>query len=256
MGLSAAFVLAIERVDIWVLDVMRGPEEVGVYAAGAAFRPAFLAQAVVWAMLPLAFRLGRDNRDALARAVTNCGRFLLVAGTGIAIFFAAGAPMLMPLLGGEQYAASVPVFELMGLALPFTFVSFLYLHALTAVDRQMAAAGIFAGGLAVNLVLDLVLVPALGATGAMLATLTAEAAMAAAALAATWRLVGRPVAARDVRILAAAVGAAGVALAARAIGLGDAGLAATAAFAILLVSLKAVTRQDLALLHRSFGRQR
>ena len=254
MGLSAAFVLAIERVDIWVLDVMRGPEEVGVYAAGAAFRPAFLAQAVVWAMLPLAFRLGRDNHAALAQAVRNCGRFLLIAGTGMALFFVAGGPVLMPLLGGGQYAASVPVFELMGLTLPFTFASFLYLHALTAVDRQMVAAGIFAGGLAVNAALDIALVPSLGATGAMLATLTAEAMMAAAALAATWRLVGMPVAGRDIRIVAAALGAALAAAAVRATGITDAGVAAPVAFAVLLLCFKAVTSQDIALLRRSFVR--
>jgi O-antigen/teichoic acid export membrane protein len=255
MGISAAFVLALERVDIWVLDTYKGSAAVGDYAAAVAFKPAFLAQAVVWAILPLAFRLGKSDRDSLARTVRTGGRYLFITGAAMAIVFLRGGAVLMPLLGGAQYKASVPVFEIMGLTIPFVYVSFLYLHALTAVDKQFVAALVFAFGLAVNVSMDLALVPSMGPTGAILGTLCAEALMSLAALAAVWRFVGRPVGWKDLRMLLSAAGAAAAAYAVSAAGIVDLGAVALCAFALLLVASKALTGDDLRLVIRAFSRR-
>lgn len=255
MGISAAFVLALERVDIWVLDTYKGAAAVGDYAAAVAFKPAFLAQAVVWAVLPLAFRLGRNDRDALARTVRTGGRYLFITGAAMSIVFLRGGAVLMPLLGGGQYEASIPVFEIMGLTIPFVYVSFLYLHALTAVDKQFIAALVFAIGLAVNIAMDLVLVPPMGPTGAILGTLCAQALMTLAALAAVWKLVGRPVGWKDLRMLLSAGGAAAVGYAVYSAAIIDLGAIALCAFAALLVASKALTKDDFRLVIRAFGRK-
>ncbi len=252
MGVSAAFLLALERVDIWVLDSLRGVEEVGIYAAGTAFKPDFLVQSVVWALMPLAFQLGKENRAALASAVTRTARYLLIIGAFIAIGFFSGGGTVLPLLAGGQYMDSIWVFRLMGLSVPFVFVSFLYLHALTAVDRQAVAMAIFAGGLAVNVVIDLALVPSMGATGAIIGTLSTEILIAVAAFFCVRRFVGSAFKRRDMATLICVAAAAGVTAIVGLQGVRDLGAIAMAVFAVALVGFKAVTGDDLRALVGSF----
>jgi len=256
MGVSAAFVLALENVDIWILDNIRGVDQVGVYAAAVAFKPDFLAQSVVWAILPLAFRLGKENREELAQAVKRTARYLLIGGAALAIVFFSGGDVLVPLLAGDKYMESIRVFRIMGLSLPFVFVSFLYLHALTAVDKQIVAAVIFAGGLAVNIAVDLALVGKMGATGAILGTLTTEILIAVAAFVSVRRLVGRHFDRQDVMTVTAVAASGAAAALARWAGIWDLGAIGLVVFAVMLVVLKAVGREDAAVLARAFSRKR
>ncbi len=254
LGISAAFVIALDNIDIWLVDWLKGDEAVAVYKAANVFKPVFLAQAVVWAFMPLAFRLASKSRDDLARAGAVAGRYLLIGGAAAAIVFFCGAGGIVRVLAGDKYEASIPVFRVMALSLPPVFTGFLYLHILTAVDKQIYAAFIFAGGLAVNAVMDLVLVPAFGPLGAMLGTLVAQILLALASLAAVWKVVGSPFDGRSARVLAALAAAIPVAILTQRLSIADMGTGALAVFVILLVVLKAVTGKDIALAKRTFAR--
>jgi O-antigen/teichoic acid export membrane protein len=247
MGLSAAFLVALERVDTWMLDTMRGPVEVAVYSAGVAFKPAFLAQSVVWAIMPLAFRLAKENPAQLVVAIRTTARYFVIGGVGLAIVFFSGGEVLVPLLAGGQYSQSIGVFRVLGLSLPFAFLGLLYLNSLTVVDRQMIAAGIVAAGLVVNAALDLVLVPGMGAEGAIVATLVTEVIMAVAAFVAVWRVIGKPFAVTDGRTLLAAGAAVAVACISYIAGVPDAGGLGVAALAVGLLVFKVVSKADVAL---------
>ena len=254
MGLSAALVLALDRVDILVLERLKGPAEVGIYAAATAFKPDFVAQCVVWAMLPLAFKLAKDDREGLAQALRTAGRYLLICGAAIAIVCVCGGGILVEILAGAKYAASVPVFRIMGLSLPFIFVSFLYLHALTAVDKQAYAAAIFAAGLAVNVAVDLALVPSMGAPGAILGTLVTEVLIAGAALLLVWRFVGCPFTSSETKTGLAIAAAAATAGAMQALGINDLGAAALAVLGAVLFLSKALKRSDLEVIRLAFSK--
>ena len=248
VGLSAAFVLALERVDIWAIDIFRGPADVGIYAAGTAFKPDFIAQCVVWAILPLAFKLAKNDPATLVIAVATTGRYLLVAGAALAMVFFCGGGTILPILAGAQYGESITVFQVMGLSLPFIFVSLLFVHALTAVDRQSVAAVIFAAGLVINVVLDVALVPSMGAAGAIIATFVTEVLIAIAGFVCVWRLVGRPFAAGDARAVVSIAAGAIVAGAMYAFGVSDLGAAGVVTLGVMLLATKAVGKNDVALL--------
>lgn len=253
MGLSAAFLLALERVNVWMLDIFGSKAGVGVYQAALSFKPLFVVQSVVWAIMPLAFRLGRENAAQLAAAIRVTARFLLVAGVGLGAVFAAGGAVLVPLLAGANYAESIPVFRIMGLSLPFVFLSFLYLHALTAVDRQAVAAAIFAGGLVTNVLIDLALVPSMGATGAILGTLVTEALIAVSSFACVWVFVGRPFDRSDGRALISTLAAAAVVSIMCLAGVKDLGITGLAVYGAMLVVLKVMTKADVRLLASAFA---
>ncbi len=252
MGISAAFVAALAYVDIWLLDWFRTSDDVALYKAAQVFKPVFVAQAVVWALMPLAFRLGKGIRADLAKTGATAARFLIVTGVALAIGFVCGAGRLVPLVAGEKYAASVAVFRVMGLALPFAFTSFLFLHLLTAVDRQIIAVYVFAVGLAVNVAVDLALIPSMGATGAMLGTLAAETVMAGGSLLAVWRVIGRPLDAAALRACGAAAAAGCAAIVTQRLQIADMGIGALVLFCVLLAVFRAVDAKDLSLVKRSF----
>jgi O-antigen/teichoic acid export membrane protein len=254
MGISAAFVAGLEYADVWLLDFLRSSEDVAVYRAANVFKPVFLAQAVVWAFMPLAFRLSARGTEALAEAGRTAGRFLLIAGAAAAVFMVCGSGALIGVLGGDKYAASAPVFAVMGLSMPFVFVGFLYLHLLTAVDRQILAVYVFAAGLALNVVVDLALIPRYGPLGAMLGTLAAQALMCVAALLVVRRVVGRQLDSRIRRVLAVLCLAVPAAILTQSLGIADMGLGALALMGCLLVLTGGVARRDLDMLKRTFGR--
>lgn len=254
MGVSAGFVLALDNIDVWLLDWLRTSDSVAVYKAANVFKPLFLAQAVVWAFMPLAFSLAKGNRAALSRLSCVAARYLLILGAGFAIFFASAGGEIMTLLAGEKYAAGIPVFRIMGISLPFVFLSFLYLHLLTAVDKQLFAACIFAVGLAVNIAADIVFIKAWGPVGAMVGTLITEILIAVSSFLFVWKFVGRPCRPCDWRILAAIAGAIAAAILTQMLSIADMGIGALAVLAVLLVAFGAITRKDLPLLKKAFGR--
>ena len=253
MGLSAAFVLALKQVNIWMLDILRGPVDVATYQAGVLFKPDFLAQSVVWAILPLAFKLARDDRSQLADAIRAASRYLGIGGWALAMIFFCGGATFVPLLAGGQYRESIWVFRLLGLSLPFAFVSLLYLHALTAVDKQVIAAVIFAVGLLTNFAIDVALVPRLGASGAIIGTLATEILIAAASFAAVWKTVGRPFGSLDGKALAAILAGIAVAALSSAVNLPDMGILGVAALVSVLFFLKVVSRKDVAFVQAVLG---
>jgi len=255
MGISAAFVAALDNVDIWLLDALADFEAVAVYKAANVFKPVFIAQALVWAFMPIAFRLGRASRARLAAASAGAARFLVVSGAGIAIFIVCGADRIVPFLAGRAYVESVGAFQVMGMTLPFVFAGFLYLHMLTAVDRQILAVGIFAAGLAVNVAADVILIPRLGPAGAMLGTLCAEVVMFAAAIAVVWRVVGRPLDGASLRTAAAVAAGAAAAIFTRSAGIADMGIGALAVMGACLVASGAVSASDVALVKAVFTRR-
>ncbi|MHC4711777.1 MAG: flippase [Planctomycetota bacterium] len=252
MGISAAFVAALANTDIWLLDWLKTSSDVALYKAAQVFKPVFVAQAVVWALMPLAFRLGKQSKRDLAKAGATAARFLIVTGAALAIGLVCGASRLVPLLAGEKYAASVAVFRVMGLALPFAFTSFLFLHLLTAVDKQIIAVYVFAGGLAVNVAVDLALIPSMGATGAMLGTLGAEIFMAVGSLVAVWRVIGPPLDGATLRACVAAVAAGCAAIVTQRLQIADMGIGALVLFGVLLAAFRAVDAKDVSLVKRSF----
>lgn len=255
MGISAAFVAALDNVDIWLLDWLSGFEAVALYKAANVFKPIFFAHAVVWAFMPMAFRLGRESREGLAVAAANAARFLLVAGSATAIVFACGASRIVPLLAGDKYAASIPAFRLMALTLPPVFVGFLYLHMLTAVDRQIWAVGIFAVGLVVNIAGDLLFIPRMGPAGAMLGTLLAETLMAIGAFAVAWRVVARGANGPLLRTAAAVAAGAVTAIFTQRAEIADMGIGALAVMGVCLVAFGGVSAGDLALVKGVFTRR-
>ncbi|MBA2489095.1 MAG: polysaccharide biosynthesis C-terminal domain-containing protein [Chloroflexi bacterium] len=183
VGAAAALSLLMFRVDVVLLEALRGPESVAAFSA--AHR---LYEAAV--LLPAAVMAG--TFPALARSMADLVAFrqrirevaVLLATYGVAATLAGWllAPIVVPLIFGSSYAGSGQLLQVMVLAVPFLALNALLTQALIAVGRAWREAAAVALALAVAVAVNLALIPSLGAIGAAGAVVAGEAALLLACL--------------------------------------------------------------------------
>lgn len=164
------------RIDMVMLEWMRTPREVGLYAA--AYRFLDLAIVLTAALTaPLFTRLSamapRDPsgvRAILEEAWTP----LLALGLPVVVGLACVAEPLTVALFGAPFADAGPLLAiLIWGGLPILLIA-LPNHALIAADRVWPLAGVYGLSVLVNVAANLVLIPRWGASGASIATVLCE----------------------------------------------------------------------------------
>jgi O-antigen/teichoic acid export membrane protein len=227
--------------------------DTGLFAAS--FR-VFVVIAGVPALLitvafPLLSRAARDDRERLAYAVQRLLDTTSILGFGAAIALVVGAPAIIDVMAGSTFADAVPALRIQGATLAATFIlaplgfALLSLHA----HREILVVNTIA--LAVMLVAVTLLASQLGPEGAALGTVIGETTLAASYVIAL-RLRAPdilPGAERPLRALAAAAPCFAILL---IDGLPSwvAAAIALAAYAVLLVALRAVPDELLELRSR------
>ncbi len=179
---AAAFVATTiyYRADILILAHWRSASEVGLYTAARRFLD--IAQAVALAGAGALYpRLARQGPGP-ARATRNALELALLAGVPAAALLTLLRAPIIHTLYGAGYGASVPVLAVLAPALAPLAINMFGLSALTAAGDAGAAARLCIGAAALNVLLNLALVPGLGAAGAAAASLGSETALAAAFL--------------------------------------------------------------------------
>jgi O-antigen/teichoic acid export membrane protein len=201
---------------------------------------------ITFAIFPL---LVRDEPDQERRAlqVARGADLLLVAAVGIAVSTIVLAPDLVRALGGTDYAASVTPLRILVLSLPFTFVGMILSWTLIARGLQHRLIPVVAFSLAVNLILNLALVPTYSYKASASVTLATEAlgALLLAFLVRRWLRVG-PAFGSVARIAVAGGAALGAGLLV-SLAVGDilGTVVTVAAFAGLVLVLGLVTRSEI-----------
>jgi PST family polysaccharide transporter len=161
-----------------ILGLLTTPIQVGFFESGNRLvRPGL---AILWplaqAIYPRINHLIKRDADAAMRL----SRLALWATVGLGlvggVVLAALAPVLIILLFGEQYKASIPVLQVLALLLPI--VGFGYSLSMQymfprQMDREVLYSVLSAGVL--NLVLAVILAPRMGALGMAIAVVSAEA---------------------------------------------------------------------------------
>lgn len=171
------------RVDMLVLGAMAPAAQVGWY--GAVYRliegTQMLPSVVLGSLGPtLSASYGAGREDVVNRLYRRGYRYLLIAALFLAALFAVHGHGILVLVFGEEYGAGTASLRILGFAVAFVFMRQLAIEVMDNVDIRRATAIVFAGVLALNTGLNLLLVPRLGHVGAALATLGAEASLAAA----------------------------------------------------------------------------
>lgn len=177
-GLIVAFFLVYFRIDSVMISFFRGDEEVGQYNAAYNLMAAllFLPAGLVGALFP---RLAAEHRKPDADLDAPFQR-ALVWLLALSLPMAAGgwllADQLIAVLLGPQYAPAAGALTVLALALPVLYFTFLQGNVLTVIERQKAVAAVGFVNMLLNVLLNLLVIPAYGFKGAAVTTLVTETA--------------------------------------------------------------------------------
>jgi len=165
------------RLDLWLLALLRGPRDVAMY--GSAYRVldgVLLAAAAIAALsVPAVARVGADQQRRVIGRLVGLSLALTVPFAVGGVIFA--HPMIRVLFGARYEAAAGLLRLLLVAAVPSAVVTVVAPLALLRA-RGPAVRG-FTVTLVTNVGLNLVLIPMMGPTGAAVATLACQAALAA-----------------------------------------------------------------------------
>jgi O-antigen/teichoic acid export membrane protein len=241
---AGAMITLFFQLDAVMLEQMRGAREVGWYSApvrvleGLSLVPRILG----YALIPTLAAFHVQAPEKVTELYRRGTKYLLVVGLPIAAFGALASTPFMVFLFGPEYAPSARAAQLLIPAAAFMFLSNLGETTLACVNRWATIVVVSTAALALNVVLNLLWIPAYGFVGAAWATLATEGAyfaMTAGALhvyghRAGWaQLLPRPLAAASVfalllwvgrdwpLLLASAVACTGFAAATVAVGVWD-----------------------------------
>ena len=184
------------QVDAVLLEAMKGAVEVGIYRAptlvleGLTLLPRILG----FALIPTMAALHESQPQVVGRLFRRGVKYLLLLGTPVGIFGVMESDRFVVWLFGDRFAASIPVAQVLLPAAVFMFLSNFSETTLACVSRWRAIVIASTAALAINIALNLLWIPRLGAMGSAWATLATEAAYFAMSLAAVRRAghVGPP----------------------------------------------------------------
>jgi O-antigen/teichoic acid export membrane protein len=248
------------KLDVPLLKLFKSSAEVGWYSF--AYKPfeamLFVPITMLGVVLPVLAVYQRSSMDRLRAAVTMFFKALLMVGWPLSVGVVLLATPLAGLWSGF-YPQSVPALRILALAFVFAFVNNAFIGALTVIDRQATYAKAAGISLAVNLVLNLILIPPFGYIAASWTTVVTEAVLVAAGWWLTARHLGKlHLAAASWRPILAGV-VMGVVLYPLRDVQGDAVvlvvLLGIAVYAAAVVLLRAMTREEIEFVRGALGRR-
>jgi len=161
------------NIDGIMLESMRSAEDVGYYSAAYRFlaMAMILVHSYVSSLFPVIsnfFKSARGNFEAACRISL---RILILATIPIAVVFSLLAEQIIVPLFSSQYLPSVTVLQVLIWGLVPYAVSQVFAYALVASGKQNTDLLVNIGGVASNVILNLILIPRYGFVGASFATL-------------------------------------------------------------------------------------
>ncbi|HUE75476.1 MAG TPA: oligosaccharide flippase family protein, partial [Chloroflexota bacterium] len=181
------------RVDILMLNAIRGDKEVGLYATGYKYIDGLLLipSTFTFAIFPLLSRYAGDSPDRLLRAYRSGIRLLVMIAVPITLLVFVAAEPLILLAGGRGFLPdSARALQILIWFLPFSFVNGLTQYVLIAVGEQKVITVGFVIAVAFNVSANAVLLPTYGYPAAAATTVASEIVLMAPFLLAVRRSVG------------------------------------------------------------------
>ena len=174
-GLGALCIVALYREDTLMLNWLKGDKETGLYSP--AFRlmegTLLIPQAVALAAYPTFSRIFHEGNHPVRLLAEKLQRWLLLFCLPLMVGGILLAPKVIELFS-PKYLTSTPVLRILLLALPALYLNYLVGTLLRSIDRQSLnlISALFA--LITNFVLNLILIPRMGAEGAAIATVATQ----------------------------------------------------------------------------------
>jgi O-antigen/teichoic acid export membrane protein len=176
IGFNRIFRKAALRIDTIILKLLRTTQEVGLFHG--VYRIILIASIIPFniteALFPIYSRFAKDSQDSLRMAFEKSFKLLFILVLPLVLITVIFAGHVVHFFLGEKFSAAIPLMRILVFLLGFRFLSILCTKILNASDQQRRATYASGVSLAVNVVLDIILIYSFGYMGAAFATLVSE----------------------------------------------------------------------------------
>ncbi|NIN70133.1 MAG: oligosaccharide flippase family protein [Anaerolineae bacterium] len=176
LGLSREAKVLHNRIGTVLLGQWSAPEVVGIYSGAHRIYQIVslvLSEPMSQTAYPVLSRLHRDPRR-FAHSFYRVVRLNALIGISLAASIWVLAPVIVRLLLGPEFEASVSILRWIAIAMPLTFLNGLLSVTLWSADRQHVDGFLTMGALLLNVILNWALIPSFGATGTAWALILAQ----------------------------------------------------------------------------------
>jgi O-antigen/teichoic acid export membrane protein/glycosyltransferase involved in cell wall biosynthesis len=188
----ASILVANNQLGVILVGAFKGAESVGIYSIGLRLSEVmvFISVAVITPLAPMAARLHEEGRlGRLQELTTRSVRVAAIGSGAIALILIAGRAFWLGIFGPDFESASLSLVILVIAQFSSAVAGPAEILLMMTGHGRSAAIG-FAGGLLLNAVVGLILVPAMGIEGAALAQLASTLLWNTMIVWMTWRLLG------------------------------------------------------------------
>lgn len=172
-ALAAIFARVYGYIDSLLLKQMVGSEAVGYYSTPykITFAFQFIPLALTAALYPRLSEYFFHAKEKFVTVLHDSIKYLLVVAMPISVGIAVLARPIILLLFKEEFLPSVLPLQILIVSLVFSFLSFPLGAALNASDRQKTQTTIVGIVMVVNIIMNLLLIPLIGVSGAAVSAL-------------------------------------------------------------------------------------
>lgn len=175
-GLSTIFVTGINSIDVIMLRNMAGNEAVGLYSAAGRIISYFIYVPVIinLAVYPAMTRFYVSSRKSLGLITKEYLKFMLIisAPIGAGIFIL--APKIIGSVYGDAYVSSIIIMQMLIWSTVFIYNNAAYVRLFESVNKQVFVTFINGICLAVNIILNLILIPKYSYFGACITSVVTQ----------------------------------------------------------------------------------
>ena len=166
------------KIDVFLLQRIKGEQAVGVYSAGFKFLEAllFIASSYNISRTPIFSALYKKGIGYLVKIVKKDVVYLSLLGLLIAAFTFFASPLVLPLFMKGSYQQSIAVVRIVMFALPLILISSVLLNALYVLNRAAIVVKVFLFQVLLNFALNYIFIPKYSYIASSYITLISEIA--------------------------------------------------------------------------------
>lgn len=160
-----------QRIDLTLIQILLGPDQLGLYTPAATI--ALGAAVIPSGIGPMIVRALSANRAIAGRLAAT----MFAMGAVIAALIAGLFPVLAGAILPREYRESMGVLLLLVVAVPFAYCNSVLLRRMYVLDLEALASKLLVCSMIINVVSNILMLPAMGLLGAGVSTIVSESAL-------------------------------------------------------------------------------
>lgn len=175
--LSNLMLVLYEETDRIMLELMQGSEAVGQYAAATtcATMVSFVFAAIIYSARPGLFERAKQERELFEKDLTDLYAIVLYSSAAVCVLLMLLASLVIRVLYGTAFLKAVPALRLVVWITTLSYFGAVRDIWLLVRNRQKLLAAVNLTGAALNIGLNLLLIPVWGIMGAAVASVVTQA---------------------------------------------------------------------------------